>query len=280
MGKKIKKFLKRNKIFAEIFSLIFLGIMGLIVSIAGYQINKRSSEIYQRQLEIMHNDREPYFTIKCEDIYEEVEETEETDKIAIKRYTIENKGGKIYDVSIEKFACAIIEMENEEGYIEDSNIFKLTFFDFFFYTDGHPPLYHPIQDGKDIVFYEYDLERKYDEDGYYNEDDFRYEDLFGDLQDELEKRFSCYINIRRKNFINITFTNYKNEKYKKRFQFEDNNIWISNEDEEGRDIGINCNENINEIADQVQDSIEELTKENEKLNNLNIEDGSSIGIDM
>lgn len=65
-GLKIEKrreFLNKNKIFYEVFSYIFVGMMGIIISYVGWQTNIRTAEIYQRQLEILDNDRKPYFTI-------------------------------------------------------------------------------------------------------------------------------------------------------------------------------------------------------------------------
>lgn len=57
----IRERLERNKIFFEVFSLIFLGIMGAILSFVGVMINQRTADIYQKQLEIMENDSEPSF---------------------------------------------------------------------------------------------------------------------------------------------------------------------------------------------------------------------------
>lgn len=82
----IKKWLEKNKIFFEIFSLFFLGVMGIIISGVGLQINKRTSEIYKSQLEILENDREPYFEIEIVDNSTESEEGDLT-------LEIKNKGG-------------------------------------------------------------------------------------------------------------------------------------------------------------------------------------------
>lgn len=92
----IKEWLEKNKIFFEIFSLFFLGVMGIIISGVGLQINKRTAEIYKSQLEISENDREPYFEVEFID-----NSTEKGD------FTLEikNKGGLL------KFGSAdIIDM--------------------------------------------------------------------------------------------------------------------------------------------------------------------------
>ena len=37
--------------------------MSIILSFFGWKTDKRSSDIYEKQLEIMNNDREPYFKL-------------------------------------------------------------------------------------------------------------------------------------------------------------------------------------------------------------------------
>lgn len=82
----MKEWLEKNKIFFEIFSLFFIGVMGIIISGVGLQINKRTAEIYKSQLEILENDREPYFEIEFIDNSTENEGEDLT-------LEIKNKGG-------------------------------------------------------------------------------------------------------------------------------------------------------------------------------------------
>ncbi len=62
----MKDFLERNKIFFEITSMIVISTMEVIISVVGLLINIRSGRVNKRQVEISENDREPYFTIKCD----------------------------------------------------------------------------------------------------------------------------------------------------------------------------------------------------------------------
>lgn len=83
--RRVKIWLENNKVFFEIFSFVIVGAMGVVISFVTWKTNERSAEIYQKQLEIEDNDREPYFTTKELNI-----DNEKNAKI-----TIENKGGRI-----------------------------------------------------------------------------------------------------------------------------------------------------------------------------------------
>lgn len=254
-----RKKLEKNKIFFEIFSSVLLAAMGLIVSVVGVQINERDQQTNKRQLEIIEENREPFFTIKGQEIYEEVEETQDTNAIAIKRYTIKNEGGIIHDVSIKKYACAIIYIQKDKNIVGEYNIFKYTFPDFFFNLLDSMPLTQKKDANKDIVFYEYGIEKKHiDEDVY----EFDFEDIFWMLEEDIKKRFLCDIILRRKNYIELTYTNYKNEKYTKIFEFEINNMWISNEEEEFIDLGYCTKVKVDEMGEEVQKLVEKWIKEN------------------
>lgn len=117
-----------------------------------------------------------------------------------------------------------------------------------------------MEDDDDIVFYEYGIERKHPE--YIDEEEFDYEDIFWMLEEELRKYFKCDIILYRKNFVEITYTNYKNEKYTKRFEFTDDNMWLSNKDEEGIDLYYNVSTEVNEMAKEIQDRAENWIIEN------------------
>ena len=60
-----RNILEKNKIFFEIFSSVLLALMSITISIVSLALNKRSTEVYEKQLEILENDREPYFTMEC-----------------------------------------------------------------------------------------------------------------------------------------------------------------------------------------------------------------------
>ena len=98
--KKIKGFFEENKIFVEIYSLFFLGTMGVVLSFVGININNETMEIYEKQLEIEEKNMEPFFTLECKNIWEKVEETEGTDKIAKCQYTLTNNGRSITNAHV------------------------------------------------------------------------------------------------------------------------------------------------------------------------------------
>lgn len=58
---KIKKILKKNKIFFETIVMAILTLMGIVISIVGVRIDLRNQEISEKELEILTNEREPYF---------------------------------------------------------------------------------------------------------------------------------------------------------------------------------------------------------------------------
>lgn len=254
--RRIRIWLENNKVFFEIFSYVVVGIMGIVISFVGWKTNERSADIYQKQLEIMKNDREPYFTLKSEEIYEEVEETKEDDTIAIRRYIISNNGGTIRDVSIIKDASVIISVPQNEDIISDGYyVFKYSFLDFFFNKLEIKPQIQNVEDGKDIIFYEYGIERKHPD--YIDGEEFDYSDIFWMLEEKLEEKLNCGFLFERKNFIEITYTNYKNEKYTKRFEFTNDNMWLSNEDEEGINLYYNISQDIDEMAEEIKEGIED-----------------------
>ena len=63
--RKVKYWLENNKIFFEIFSFVFIGVMGIVISVFGVKLNKIIVDINQRQIEIAENDRKPHFSMDC-----------------------------------------------------------------------------------------------------------------------------------------------------------------------------------------------------------------------
>lgn len=58
---KIKDTLEKNKIYFETIVMAALTFMGIVVAIVGVRIDQRNQEISQKELEILTNEREPYF---------------------------------------------------------------------------------------------------------------------------------------------------------------------------------------------------------------------------
>lgn len=83
-------------IFSEKFTAILLSIMSIIISYFAWQNDMTSRQIANKELEILENDREAYFTIsKSETV------NSETDSDTfITEYTVSNDGGRINGVYI------------------------------------------------------------------------------------------------------------------------------------------------------------------------------------
>lgn len=101
----IKNWLEKYRVFFEAGVMVFLSTMSIIISAVGVNINNKTKEIYEKQLEILENDREPHFTIDCETIFEKFD----TDSYYIQnRYIIKNEGGLINDAFIKNINAYVI----------------------------------------------------------------------------------------------------------------------------------------------------------------------------
>lgn len=110
----LRKSLKENKIFFEIFSLFFLGVMGVVISGVGLKVNKRTADIYQKQLEILVNDREPSFYSKL--CWTDAENMEYV-------YKIENHGGIASDCIVCPILKVTFFINNELIYVSFNDEF-------------------------------------------------------------------------------------------------------------------------------------------------------------
>lgn len=52
----IKEKLENNKIYFEVFSYVIIGIMGIVIALVGNNINQKTMEIYEKQLQILDNE--------------------------------------------------------------------------------------------------------------------------------------------------------------------------------------------------------------------------------
>lgn len=107
----IKKLLKNFIKYASLISSMILGVMGIYVSYNSAKTSKRSENIYQKQLEIMANDREPYFLVESKSIDKIFQGSDYnyTKKI----YTIKNEGGLITGAFIpEIYTYMFIKVSN------------------------------------------------------------------------------------------------------------------------------------------------------------------------
>lgn len=234
----IRECLERNKIFVEVFSLIFVGVMGIVISFVGWRTDKRSSDIYQKQLEILQNDREPYFTIKCETVYSDYQDD---GYYMQKKYTIKNEGGRISEAFI-KYANSYLIIDIP---INKKNNYKNLHFIYEienrFSTPSNECFYN--EKTKELVFYGVD-----------NSD---YEDFSMKLEQELNrilKRDDIYV--LNQNYVELYYVNYKNEEFRKKYEFTQNTIVI-NETNDEVFIRVGQSNDIALIVEEIYEYIEE-----------------------
>lgn len=240
--KALKKRLKRNKIFFEIFSLFFLGVMGAVISGVGLKVNQKTAEIYQKQLEILDNDREPYFTINSETIFKRSDK----DSYYIQmKYTIKNEGGLITEAFIKDIgAYAIIHIP-----IHGKNNYKNLYFRYEIEDKFSMPnsSYFYNEETKEFVFY-----------GVMDSD---HQDFATALEQELNSILGSndtYIGF--EDYIEIFYVNYKNDEYRKKFQFTGNSMVI-NENDDRIFINIKQRNDITLIAQEIIEHVEEWKKD-------------------
>ena len=242
---KIRNFFERNKIFFEVFSLFFLGVMGVVISVVGVVINQRTAEIYQSQLEILDNDREPYFTMECEPI---IESFESEDNYYIKNlYTIKNEGGLInraflYGV---RGYLTIFMVEPET---KTEKIYKLYISEMFENSNGLTSSYNA--ENRTFCFYGYEGS-KYDK--------FRNE--LGIYLRELFKEYS--VSVYFENYVDIIYVNYKNEKCSHTYKFLGEELVLSTDSTEKERIFIGGIENVGDTENVAKD-IYKIIKQREE----------------
>ena len=106
--------LKSRERIIKMIASFFGAVMGIVVSVVSCNVNNRSREIYEKQLEIITNDREPYFTIICNPI--NIENEKDDNYSRKKLYTITNKGGLITGAFLsEIFTKAIIKIPHRKN---------------------------------------------------------------------------------------------------------------------------------------------------------------------
>lgn len=203
----IKYCLENYKIFFETTVMIFLTVMSIIISAVGVQINDKTKEIYEKQLEIIDNDREPYFTIKCEHIdglYKKEDYVYTKDM-----YIITNGGGLITGAYIpEVYTHAIISVYNPKT--EVPNKYFVQFMNL--YEKSHGLLSAYYDDDKKFIFYKCESEK--------------FDNLVNMLKSKLSREFpvpadkSMYTaNVQLNNTVEIEYVNYKNEECFQTYKF-------------------------------------------------------------
>lgn len=217
--------LERNKIFIDLFSLVILGILGFVISFSSLKVNKRTADIYERQLKILENEGSPYFSVECENICEKVAETEGTDKIAIFKYTLTNNGGNIRNVKITLRSQLLFYFPTgREG---EWYIFQYMTNNFGVGVGIKPP--REIEKDRKFIFYEYGSE-----DNMYENYDMTW------LKEYLEKSFNIdNIPISYDNLIKIYYTDYMGESRIKTFELSSDELYNVDENLEYILVGMN-----------------------------------------
>lgn len=222
--KRTRKFLKKNKIFIIVIPSFFLTVMSVIVSSFGVITSIKSTEIYDKQLEILENDREPYFLIKSElvDGIYQGRDYDYTKKLC----TIKNKGGLITGAYIfPVYTDITIGVFNKK--LGERSTYILTY-------DG---LFEDI--GINKSSYLYDIESKTFK--FYIRESDKFDDFIYNLKLELEKAFPASkednwierIEISYENKAEIVYINYKNIEFNQVYKIDsyDRLVLISSEKE-------------------------------------------------
>ncbi len=242
--KGIRALLEKNKIFFEIFSFVFVGGAGIVISFVGLKFNKTIVDINQRQLEITENDKKPHFYIKCDYLSVDTTKIGVDGKIPKCHYNIVNKGEDITDVSISPDSYIFFYMPTniEREYY----IFKFCSNDF--WTDGGRSI-GTIEKDKDYMFTEYIFEDKGMSEWMV-------------IAKNVSKHFSD-IKCTHKNIASIHYTDYMGEEKEEFFSFDDRNI--KKESDEEQCISLKCDygsdlDTLKTGTQEVEEAVEEIKK--------------------
>jgi hypothetical protein len=244
-----RKFLEKNKIYFEVFSYVFVGIMGIMISYVGWKTNIRTAQIYQRQLDILDNDREPYFTIHCKPILERFES--EDDYYTKKLYTIKNEGGLINGAFLYGArGYAIIFLIEPET--KKEKIYKLYISEMFENSNGLTSFYD--EQNKSFCFYGYEGS-KYDK--------FRNE-----LGVKLEELFEEYsVSVYFENYVDIVYVNYKNEECSHTYKFLGESMSLSTDSMEKERVYVGGVEKIDNVENIAKDVYKIIKDKDKKIDN-------------
>lgn len=304
-----RKTLKRNEIFIKVFSTIFssivLAFLGFMVSYWGYRLNarnveisemnaelnkqnveineangklnKQNAEISKRQLEILENDKRPYFVLKSENIWDENKLDEDTGRVFKTRYTITNEGGIIANANIIPKIYLFLAVPS--GELGKYYVFKYSLDAF---SGSHQEIGDEEKLGRKFVFYEYASERYSDEN-------------FGKIIAIMEYLSNCFdedIFYAYANFVRISYNDYMREHHDELFEFGYSSMWQSCIPENMVDVGVGLGvprinpkdgsvrsaidiEDNQAVAEAIAEEIEEWLKENEGLKGQALQDSYS-----
>lgn len=261
---KVSKRLKKNKLFITVIPSLSLTIMSVIISVIGVVESIKSTEIYNKQLEIMENDREPYFILKSKPIdgVYSGNDYNYTKRLC----TIENGGGLITGAcSFPVYTDVKIEIFNKG--LEKRCTYILTYGGLFEDVD--------IKNSSFV----YDIESKTFR--FYILESDKFNNFIHDLQLELEKIFPPSgenkwmerIQISYDNIVEIQYINYKNIEYHQVYKVNSYDRMTLISPEENDEVILLGNASIEEdyryiIRDVCKEIKESMTLESGKPNSL------------
>ncbi len=201
------------------------------------KIDEKNLEINERQLKILEIDHSPYFTLEYKNVWEKVEETKGTDRIAKYKYILTNNGGKITNVHL--WAESLILFYIPTGEENEWYIFKYRTHDF----DVHYRSPHREEEkDKKFIFYEYTSEKNK------NESD----DNSMKLGKYLAKNLNKGITHSYRNVLHIEYTDYMGEQKRKMFEFFGSMLNELDKDIEGISIGVGLDATISSLNKDIK----------------------------
>lgn len=251
--RKVRSWLENNKIFFEIFSFVFVGFMGIVISFIGLKFNKSIVDINKRQLEITENDKKPHFYIESDYISATIDKAGVDGKKPKCYYNIINKGEDITEVLIEPESYIFFYIPTDV----DGEYYIFQFNSHDFYKDYVSGI-ETIEKDKEYRFAEYIIKE-------------------GEKSEwmEIAKRvFTYFPNIKcvHKNIAKISYVDYMGEKQEEFFVFNDRDIKKEHNEENyvllKDDYGIDFNtpkpalQSVENSAEDIIKGIDDWMKKN------------------
>lgn len=237
-SKVIRAWLEKNKIFFEVFSYVFVGIMGIVLSVVGWKTNERSMKINQKQLEIQDNDREPYFKFEENYVYKKL-----GDKKLTRKCTLKNIGGRISNSYLKIYTYLRIYISG--GNENETYYFRCVFPDKYIFDKEDSNLCLYDEENKGFIFYETGTNK--------------YKEIENKLNECIENKLNEYdVFIIYEDYLNIDYSNYKNEPFDVEYKMYYDDISKNQEykNENIEDLGEVTIDNVKDIARKVKEEIE------------------------
>jgi len=136
LNDKLINWLDKHKIYFEVCSYVVLGIMGILLSIAGLTVSQTANNIAQEQLNVSHMANMPIFNLSGETRLAYLDNDFYEDIIAI---VIQNTGGQITNASVRGETHLEFELwdkDAKDGYVSATGILYGAYTKYSFSYDG------------------------------------------------------------------------------------------------------------------------------------------------